>query len=166
VNLMAAATSRCVKPRLFMGQDRWSLGLDVCRDASGAPGCRGNRVLAGRPRDLPVVAFGIGEVGIAALEELRVRRLLRHDGTGLAGPADEGIDVLRPVGGDNDRAADAAVPGLRRGARVGAKLVDAEQCKQGAAQLKDGEPVAVERLWPAQPPVELTLTREVTDAKG
>src|SRR5262245_56017734 len=74
------------------GRSGCLLGLDVRRDAGGAPGRYGNRVLAGRPRDLPVVALGIGEVGIAALEELRVRRLLRHGGTGLASAPNEGID--------------------------------------------------------------------------
>jgi len=54
-----------------------SLGLDIGRDAIGAPGRRGNRVVPGGPRDLPVVAFGVGEIRIAALEELRVRRFLR-----------------------------------------------------------------------------------------
>jgi hypothetical protein len=105
--------------------------LDVSRDASGAPGRCGNRVILGGPRDLPVVAFGIGEVRIAALEELRVRRFLRHGGTGRLGAPDEGVDVLRPIRGNDDRAADAAVPGFRRGACVGAELIDAEQCEQG-----------------------------------
>jgi hypothetical protein len=58
------------------------------------------------------------------------------------------------------------VPGLRRGACVGAELVDAEQREEGTAQLEDGEGIAVERVWPAQPTVKLTLTREVTHAKG
>src|SRR5215472_3418466 len=149
-----------------MPQAGGSPGLGVDCDAGGAPGRRGHRVVSGGPRDFPVVAFGIGEVRIAALEELRVRLFLRHGGTGLAGAPDEGVDVLRPVHRDDDRAADAAVPGLRRGACVGAELVDAEQCEQGAAQLEDGEAVAVGRVWPAQPAVELTLTREVTHAKG
>src|SRR6266702_3770940 len=116
-----------------------SLGLDVGRDAGGAPGRRGNRVVPGGPRDLPVVAFGIGEVRIAALEELRVRRFLCHRGTGLMGTPDESVDVLRPVRGNDDRAADAAVPGLWRGACVGAELVDAKQRDESAAQLEDGE---------------------------
>src|SRR6266568_9473107 len=64
---------------------RGSLRLDAGRDAGGAPGRRSNRVVPGGPRDLPVVALGIGEVRVAALEELRVRRFLRHGGTGLAG---------------------------------------------------------------------------------
>src|SRR6266702_3389182 len=133
-----------------------SLGLDVGRDAGGAPGRRGNRVVPGGPRDLPVVAFGIGEVRIAALEELCLRRFLRHGGTGVPGAPDEGVDVLWPVRGDDDRAADAAVPELRRGVRVGAELVDAEQREEGATQLEDGEAVAVQRLRPTQPTVELT----------
>src|SRR5215472_10917364 len=149
-----------------MPQAGGSPGLGVGCDAGGAPGRRGHRVVSGGPRDFPVVAFGIGEVRIAALEELRVRRFLRHGGTGLAGAPDEGVDVLRPVYDDDDRAADAAVPGLRRGARVGAELVNAEQREEGAAQLEDSEAVAVDRVWPAQPAVELTLTREVTHAKG
>src|SRR5215471_20273587 len=157
---------RPVRPATRCDSPGGSLGLDVGRDAGGAPGRRGDRVVPGGPRDLPVVAFWIGEVRIAALEELRVRWFLRHGGTGLAGAPDEGVDVLRPVHRDDDRAADAAVPGLRRGACVGAELVDAEQCEQGAAQLENGEAVAVERVWPAQPTVELTLTREVTHAKG
>ena len=113
-----------------------SLGLDIGRDASGAPGRRGNRVVPGGPGDLPVVAFRIGEVRIAAFEELRVRRFLRHRDTGLTGTPDESIDLLRPVHGNDDRAADAAVPGLRRGACVGAELVDAKQRDESAAQLK------------------------------
>src|SRR6185369_7278215 len=75
-------------------------------------------------------------------------------------------DVLRPVRGNDDRAADAAVPGFRRGACVGAELIDAEQREQGAAHLEDGEGIAVERMRPAQLTVELTRTREVTYAKG
>jgi hypothetical protein len=154
------------KFELYYDRPGDSLGLDVGCDACGAPGRRGDRVVLGGPRDLPVVALGIGEVRIAALEELRVRWFLRHGGTGLASVLDEGVDVLRPVYGDDDRAADAAVPGLRRGACVGAKLVDAEQRQEGAAQLEDGEAIAVERVWPAQPAVEITLMREVPHAKG
>src|SRR5215469_319683 len=169
---MSAAGHHATRSKPLIRHPTWNCGpgclagLDVRRDASGAPGRCGNRVLAGRPRDLPVVALGIGEVGIAAFEELRARWLLRHGGTGLASAPDEGIDVLRPVDGDDDRAADAAMPGLRSGARVRAELVDAEQREQGAAQLKDGELVAVEGVWPAQPPVELTLTPKVTHAKS
>src|SRR4029077_3391293 len=66
----------------------------------------------------------------------------------------------------DDRAADAAVPGFRRGACVGAELVDAEQREQGAAHLEDGKGIAVECVRPPQLTVELTQTREVTHAKG
>ena len=80
--------------RNTLRQPGGSLGLDVSRDAGGAPGRCGNRVILGGPRDLPVVAFGIGEVRIAALEELRVRRFFRHGGTGRLGAPEEGVDVV------------------------------------------------------------------------
>src|SRR5690349_14362154 len=91
----AARSERPIRHATRRDRPGGSFGLVAGRDAGGAPGRRGNRVVPRGPRDLPVVAFGVGEVRIAALEEVRVRWFLRHGGAGLTGTPDEGVDVLR-----------------------------------------------------------------------
>src|SRR6266480_7754901 len=81
----------------------------------GAAGRRDDRVAVGCPGDFPVVAFGIGEVGIAALEELGIGGLFGQGGAGRSRPPGELVHLTRPVYGDDDRASDTRAdwPGLR-----------------------------------------------------
>src|SRR5918994_3706961 len=133
------------------------------RQAGSAPSGDGDGVVRRGPRDLPEVAFGVREIGVAAFEELGICRFFRKGAACLADLRGECIDFAWFIDRDDDAESDATVADLGRGAAVGRQLVDREEGKDRAAKLEDRVVVAVEHEWPAETTVEVALRVEVAD---
>src|SRR5215467_14229541 len=72
------------------------------RSLTGGAAGGGDRVVVGRPRNFPVVALGVSEVGVTAVEELGGDRVLRDACAGRASPFGQLVHVFGPVDSDDD----------------------------------------------------------------
>ena len=86
---------------------------------ASSPGCpsRGGRpgIVGGRICDLPEVAFGIGEIGVSAVEELRLRRRFGESASSTPRPLRDPINFFACAHRDDHAETNAAVPDLGTG---------------------------------------------------